>query len=271
MGEVSYNSFTYTPLVVLHRGIEMEMIRSLIKAFSCLLVLAGLYNPANAATYQLKISGKINGVGVTSNDDFDNFNSYFGLDFTSTYLLTDEGVSAPGRSDTRGSYNGVIQQASFSIGDVFKSEFTGTANNSIFRIDNNFNDANGDGTTDDILHLRAGEYNSGSVNNFNTSKEPDGYNFSLNTLTFFNDAGTAFDSTALNLANILFDAFYFINSEFRFINETSGSLVFLSGSPTSLALQNVNDISTVPLPAGVWLFGSALVGFGFMRRNKKVA
>jgi hypothetical protein len=45
------------------------------------------------------------------------------------------------------------------------------------------------------------------------------------------------------------------------------SLTIENSSSTLLSLDNIT-VSTVPIPAAVWLFGSALAGLGWMRRRK---
>ena len=43
---------------------------------------------------------------------------------------------------------------------------------------------------------------------------------------------------------------------------------FLNGGTSIADLSNVRAFSVVPIPAAVWLFGSALAGLGFARRKK---
>jgi len=51
----------------------------------------------------------------------------------------------------------------------------------------------------------------------------------------------------------------------------SGGLAFDNGDlPFQLALGPSATVSSVPIPAAVWLFGSALGGLGWMRRRKTV-
>ncbi|MBK5968346.1 hypothetical protein CCR91_06065 [Thiorhodovibrio winogradskyi] len=54
--------------------------------------------------------------------------------------------------------------------------------------------------------------------------------------------------------------------------KTSGTFDWPRGSLSHASLWGTNDISSVPIPAAAWLFGSALLGLvGFGARSKKVS
>ena len=79
------------------------------------------------------------------------------------------------------------------------------------------------------------------------------------------DGGTVVDVLTVNEVDFQYDTF--VDSGL-FNNILSFSVSIAGGTPP-LAIDNVM-VSAVPVPAAVWLFGSALAGLGWMRRKQSV-
>ncbi|MBL4603748.1 MAG: VPLPA-CTERM sorting domain-containing protein, partial [Emcibacteraceae bacterium] len=90
-----------------------------------------------------------------------------------------------------------------------------------------------------------------------------GYIVTETTIIVGDEDGDSFSS--LDASNfLLFNFLTDFNWSYLTLRENANSEEF------ALSLSNIS-LTAVPLPAGVWLFGSAIVGFAGMRRRKKQA
>jgi hypothetical protein len=129
------------------------------------------------------------------------------------------------------------------------------------------------------------EYNSQCPGNYLTMTNQSGKLFDLHSIDveFYssNLSGAGFDTIEVTgflgaggsvITTFTFETGLSVPETLTFGNEWLGlTSIELSAGPTfsSLALDNF-VVTTVPIPAAVWLFGSALAGLGWLRRKQTI-